>query len=347
MSCLDEKNNVQKILLSSEVHQNERKKISALLAKFPENILSISNTEIEIEYGDLSLAWKNFRLSIKTMEARNINVILPRICWHGSKNQFHLYIMQITKGDFGVSMKDGKPVISKLSGALKWTAVLVFFSLFIALLISIPAGLLSGDREKSKLGLLIRSLTMLLYSFPVFWLATLAITFFANSQLFPWLQIFPTPGIWYASNQHIWQTFGQYIHHFILPIICLAIHDIALLTNMVSTNTVHEKNKTYVKAAMAKGLNNSQILYRHILPNVAIQLISLLAGMVPSALAGSLVIELMFNIPGMGRLMVNSIYGQDWNVVFGALMIFTLITMIFNLLADVAYSILNPKIKLA
>jgi len=347
LKCLDNKNIVINCLLSADVDFNERKTISSLLVKFPSNISVVFNKNITINNNALALAWKKFSKSVASMQAKNKIGILPRFCWYGSENQFHLYIKQIVGGDFGISMKDGKPVLTKLSGAFKWTAVLVFFSLFFALLISIPAGLLSGNKEKGASGLLIRGLTMFFYSFPVFWLATLAITFFANSQMLPWLQIFPTPGNWYIAEQNFWQIFSQYIYQLILPVICLAIHDAALLTNMIRVSTITERSKTYTKAAFAKGLNTSQVLYRHILPNVSIQIISLLAGIVPSALAGSLVIELMFNIPGMGRLMVNSIYSQDWNVVFGALMVFTIITMSFNLLADLAYSFLNPKIKLA
>jgi peptide/nickel transport system permease protein len=347
LRCLDYRDKVMQSLLSADVDNNERKSISAILIKFPNDIAAIRHTNARIKHKDLAVAWNNFRLSIDNMISESRTSLWPRICWFGSENQFHLFVKQIIGGDFGISMKDGKPVVSKLTGALKWTVVLVLFSLFVALIISIPAGLLSGKEEESRSGFLIRALTMFFYSFPVFWLATLAITFFANSQVVPWLQIFPTPGNWYMSDRTFWQTFGQYIHQLILPVICLAIHDAALLTNMVRINTVTEKSKTYAKAALAKGLNTSQVLYRHILPNVSIQIISLLAGMVPSALAGSLVIELMFNIPGMGRLMVNSIYSQDWNVVFGALMVFTVITMVFNLVADLAYAYLNPKIKLS
>jgi len=133
----------------------------------------------------------------------------------------------------------------------------------------------------------------------------------------------------------------------VLPIICLVANDIAYLSRLTRNNIIFQQMKGFVTMAKAKGLDDRKILTRHILPNALIPIITIIAGSIPAGLSGSLIIEVIFNIPGMGRLMFDSIYSSDWNVVFGILIIISIFTIIFLLLADLLYGWLNPKIKLA
>ena len=187
---------------------------------------------------------------------------------------------------------------------------------------------------------------MIIYAIPVFWLASLLIIYFTSDRYGAWMNIFPSPGLWYIpEGQSMWTTFSMYGSQLILPIICMVANDIALLSTMVRNNVAAEKSKLYVLMAYAKGLSQQQVLTKHILPNVLLPLITIAGSRLAAGLAGALIIEVIFNIPGMGRLMYDSIFAADWNVVFGILVVLSLLTILILLITDVLYAIADPRIK--
>ena len=133
--------------------------------------------------------------------------------------------------------------------------------------------------------------------------------------------------------------------HLLLPGLILAFHSAAQGIRIVRNSAVKELKEDYFITGRAKGLNNYQLLKKHIFPNSMLPVVTLLVSGFPSALAGSVVLEVIFNIPGMGRLLYDSIHFMDWNVVFAILMFIGLMTFIFYLLGDLIYAWLNPKIK--
>ena len=160
------------------------------------------------------------------------------------------------------------------------------------------------------------------------------------------MDIFPAPGNWFfADHLSFFQTVANYSGQLILPVLCLAANDIAQLSRVVRNNVINQKSALYVKFALSKGLNSTQTLFRHILPNVMIPLITIIGARIPAGLSGALVIEVIFNIPGMGRLMFDSIFSADWNVVFGILIIISFFTITFMLITDLLYAIANPRIN--
>jgi peptide/nickel transport system permease protein len=122
-------------------------------------------------------------------------------------------------------------------------------------------------------------------------------------------------------------------------------NDFAFLIRLIKKQTIEQKHQLYVKMAIAKGLDEKSILTRHILPNVGIQILSVFTGSIPAAFAGSLIVEVIFNIPGMGRLLYHSINSSDWNVVFGILIVLAFLTIMINIIGDFMYVRLNPKIS--
>lgn len=284
--------------------------------------------------------------NLKKIIDSKVRISVPTIHWYGAHNQFHNYLMKVVLFDFGVSAKDGKKVTGKISSALSWTAVLIFFSLLILFSISIPLGIWNARHEGSRLDRWTEKWSVLLYAIPVFWLASMLIIFFTSDQYSPWLHIFPTVGTWYVpGDQNFWQTFLQHSKHLILPVLCLTANDFAFLIRLIKMNALAQKNKPFVKVSLARGLSDSTILWKQIFPNVSVSILAVLIGMIPAAFAGSLVVEVIFNIPGMGRLLYNSLLSADWNVVFAILILLSMVTIICNLLGDIFIARLHPLIR--
>ena len=138
---------------------------------------------------------------------------------------------------------------------------------------------------------------------------------------------------------------GKQYLNMVLPIICMVANDIAQISTIIRNNTAEQKSKTYILMARAKGLTDRSILSKHILPNILLPLITIAGGRLASGLSGALIIEVIFNIPGMGRLMYDSILGSDWNVVFGILIVLSVVTILFLTITDILYAWANPKIQ--
>jgi peptide/nickel transport system permease protein len=284
--------------------------------------------------------------SAEILAKSKINWYYPTLRWHGIDNQFHQWASGLLRGDLGISIKDGGKVSKKILSALQWTFLLSVINLILSSLIAIPSGMIAGFNVGSWYDKISGFIWLLLYSIPVFWLASLLIVYCTSGKYGTWLNIFPVPGLWYIpEGQNIWTTISQYSHQLVLPIICLVANDIAQLSRIVRNNVIEQKSKMYVLMAKAKGVGDFGLLTQHIFPNILIPLITVLGGKLPSGLAGALIIEVIFNIPGMGRLMYNSIFSADWNVVFGILIMVSIITMLAMLITDLLYAYVNPKIK--
>mgnify|MGYP000042863685 CR=1 FL=1 len=269
----------------------------------------------------------------------------PSLRWHGSNNQFHLWASNLCAGKLGTSIKDGLPVSKKIASAFKWTLFLSLLNLLITVLIAIPTGMLAGYKPGTWFDRISGSFWLLMYAIPSFWLASVLIVYCTSDKYSAWLNIFPIPGTWYIpSGQGFFDTLFQYGKQLILPIICLVANDIAHISRLVRTNVVQQKSKLYVLMAMAKGAKTTSIMFHHVFPNVLITMITVIGGKLAAGFSGALIIEVIFNIPGMGRLMFESIFNADWNVVFGILLIISFITLITMLISDILYSYVNPKI---
>lgn len=281
-----------------------------------------------------------------TLQVEKRTLFYPKLVWHGADNQFDLWIASALKGHWGQSIKDGQPVSLKIGNALRWTILLLVLNMFFTLLLVLPIGLFTGDHNQGIWDKVIGFVSLVLYSIPTFWLATLLIFYFTGSNYGGIANIFPTPGLWTVNGgkPFLVEVFGQY-EQLILPIICLVANDIAFLSRIIRNNVMVQKQSYYYEYAIAKGLTQSQALLKHILPNILVPLITLVVNAIPASLSGTLLIEVIFNIPGMGRLMYDSIYSYDWSVVLAILAILSVTTIFFMLVADIAISWVNPKIK--
>lgn len=284
--------------------------------------------------------------SVEGLSSNKSQYFTPKFIWHGADNQFHVWIRNLFSGKLGTSITDGRQVTTKIGDALRWTLTLLVLNIFFTLLISIPFGMWAGYKPNSGFDKISQFIWMVLYATPVFWLASMLILYFTSGRYGAWMHIFPTPGLWYMEpNQNWWAFLRNNGAQLILPVICLVANDIAFLTRIIRNNVVVQTRKRYALVADSKGLSSRKVLFGHILPNVLIPLITIIVAAIPAGLSGSLMIEVIFNIPGMGRLMFDSIQAHDWNIVFSILSITGLLVSAFILIGDLLYAMANPKVR--
>lgn len=289
----------------------------------------------------------SLKQAINNMSSQRIRYYYPKFYWHGSNNQFHFWATSILKGNMGISIKDGRPISNKIFDALRWTLLLSFLNVIVSTLIAVPTGLWSGHKNGGKFDRVSGLFWLFLYAIPVFWLASVLIIYCTSDRYSTFLDIFPTPGNWYlAPGQSFLKSVLQYGYQLILPVICLAANDIAQMSRIIRNNVIIQKSKPYVLMSKALGKSDDQILFTQIFPNVLLPMITLIGGKFVGGMAGAVLIEVIFNIPGVGRLMYESIINADWLVVFGILLIISFVTILVMLLTDILYAISNPKIKM-
>lgn len=325
--------------------------LSNLQKRFLYNAKSPSDVKYVLEgpqfqNQDSNLLSSLIKLS-STADQSKVKWHYPTLTFNGANNQFHRWIEGIVSGDFGVSLVDARPVFSKIWDAFKWTIWLVVFSLLISLFLAFLIGVYNGTHVGGRFDRVSNALLFLFYSIPKFWLATLMIIFFTSAEYGAWTNVFPSVGIWNTtSGQGFWSMLIGSVDKMILPLLVIIIPDVAYLSRLIRSSIIEENNKEYIKTAVSKGVSNRQIVRRHLIPNSLIPTITLLAGVIPGALGSSLIIEVIFNIPGIGRLMYNSILTADWAVVFPIILLVGLVAVIIFLLADILIAWLNPKINL-
>lgn len=292
--------------------------------------------------------WATLKSSLQKMkEGRNrFALFIPDLDWHGSNNRFHIWLKKIIRGDWGVSRSDYRPAWIKIREAVSWTLSISLVSLLLVYLISLFLGEWLFRRKEKQKGKITETFLFFLYSIPRFFLALLMILAFASDTVSPVLHIFPTPGFFdsdpEASLPEQWARYGSQL---VLPVLCMVLPSLAYLTRIYSSRLRDEKCKPYAFMAWSKGDEEDFITRHHLRRNALMPLIALLGMEIPALFGGSIVIEVLFNIPGMGRLMLQSILIQDWVIVFNILLLTGAFTLLGKLLADLLYGLTDPRIR--
>ena len=271
----------------------------------------------------------------------------PCFHWHGADNQFHNWFGNILKGNFGESIINGRSAISEVKKALTWTFHMAVIDIIFSFCIGIFLGYLISLKPEGKKEKFINQLLYLIYAVPTFWLATLMVIYFTTDDYGSWTNIFPSVGIDIYPEKTTVQQVWLNIHKLFLPILISSLFSIAYLARMLRRSILDEMDAPYIMTAYSKGLEKKQVIKKHALPNALLPVITILAGAIPATLASSVVIEVIFNIPGVGRLLLNSIRMADWNIVFCIILFIGLVTALSYLIADILYAYLNPKIRFA
>ena len=277
---------------------------------------------------------------------KSSSFLIPKIRVHGFNNQYHIWISNLLKGNPGVSNIDKRPVLTKINRALAWTIFLVLFSLILSYGFGILMGLFLAGLKNKRIVKIIENILFGIYAIPIFWLATLLLVFFTTNE-YGWMtNIFPSVGLVPIDMGEPWFVrISNYGRQLILPCFCLVIHNMAFIGSLTKRNINARKKEGFVLTARAFGYTDKEILFREIFPHTLLPIITSITSAIPAALGGSLVLEIIFNIPGMGRLLFNSIKFYDWPVVFTIVLFIAGITIVSFLLADILYRFIDPRIK--
>lgn len=270
---------------------------------------------------------------------------IPDFKWYGFDNQYHLWITNFIRGDFGISCIDKRPVADKINDAIFWTLLMNICAIILSYIIAIPLGMQSAIKRNSRFDKVVSLGLFILYSLPVFWIGTMALIFFATPEY--GMQIFPGLGLGDSgSNVPLSTRFWERASHLVLPVLCLTYPTLAFLSRQMRGGMTDVLKKDFIRTARAKGLPENQVIRKHAFRNSLFPIITLLASVFPRILSGSIVLEVIFNIPGMGKLGFEAILAQDWNVVFTVLMLGAVLTMIGILVADILYAWADPRVRL-
>lgn len=246
--------------------------------------------------------------------------------------------------DFSTSRVDHRPVMDKILEALPYTLGLNLITIFIVYLISIPLGIYSALHDTSRSDQFITFILYILYSLPGFWVALLLLKYFAGGDYF---DLFPLGG-WRSdgAEQLPWHLqAADLLHHLFLPIVVSVYGSFAFLSRFIKSSFMEALKADYIRTAKAKGLNSRRVVYVHAMRNSMIPLVTLMAGLLPSLFGGSVIIEKIFSIPGLGKLAYDSVYANDDTVIIAEVIIAAVLTMIGILLADLAYAKVDPRIS--
>ena len=268
---------------------------------------------------------------------------LPSLHFHGLSNQYHDWATSFVVGDFGISYQDRREVSSVVWDALYWTFIISLISAILTYVISIPIGVRSAlirDTAEDKVttvGLFV------LYSLPNFWVATLLIIYFGGGDYFEW---FPAYGVGKLPETAPWyERLIDTSYHLILPVFCWTYNNFAFLARQMRTGMINVINQDYIRTAKAKGLGPQTVIWKHAFRNSLLPVITLFGNILPIMISGSVVLEMIFSIPGMGRLTLEAMFARNYPVVFTVVMFSAILTLIGYLLSDILYAIVDPRIS--
>lgn len=291
----------------------------------------------------MSVYKDDIEVLIKPSKGLSAAAWLPSFGWHGTNNQYHQWITGMVSLQPLTSLIDGRDAWAKIFEALKWTLLLNGWAFILAIVLGMAIGLWAGTHDGSQLERLINIFLFALFALPSFWMATLFIYFLSSGE---WLSVFPTGGLGsYHSAGNIFERWGIISSHLILPVLCLALGSLAYVSRQMKQSVMQQLIQPYVFSLRTQGVSEKTILRKHVFKNALFPMITLIGGSLPALLSGSLIIEVIFSIPGMGRLLYSSLMARDWPVVFPILMMVATITVFAYILTDLVYKWADPRVK--
>lgn len=257
--------------------------------------------------------------------------------------QYLDWLSRLLQLDFGNSLSaDSRPVLVRIRERLPLTVTMNLVSLLLTLCIAIPAGILSAYRQNSLFDKLVTVLVFLGFAMPSFWLALLLMLWFGVD-----LQWLPISGLTSMDFDRMtpWQQLADLARHLALPITVYTVGSLAGMSRYMRSCMLEVLRQDYILTARAKGLAPRTVILRHALPNAMLPLITLLGLSVPGLIGGSVIIESIFALPGLGQLFYASVMARDYTMIMGNLVLGAILTLAGNLLADLCYGMADPRIR--
>ena len=258
--------------------------------------------------------------------------------------RYLIWLKQIITLDFGNSYKDHRPVTEKIFERLPVTITINLISIFFVYLISIPLGIFSAVRNGTILDRLITFKLFILYSIPSFWMAMILIFLLGGGDYW---NVFPVYGILSpgAESYPFFKKAINFLWHIVLPVFCLTYGSLAYLSRYQKASVMDVLREDFVRTARSKGLPESKVIFKHVLRNSLIPIITIFAGILPAMIGGSVIIESIFSIPGIGQLGFEAILSRDYPVIMAIATITAFLTLIGILLSDILYVFVDPRIS--
>jgi len=249
--------------------------------------------------------------------------------------QYVKWVGGIFRGDLGLSFRSREPIADHLVRALPITIELALLSILLSIVVAVPLGVISAVRQNSPMDFWARVAGLIGLSMPSFWLATLFLLF--TSLTFRW-----TPSvIWISPLENLPRNLLQML----LPALALSVQLMAVEMRMVRSSLLEVLRQDYIRTARAKGLNDRIVLWRHGLKNAFIPVITIIGIQLGALMGGSIIIEQIFGLPGIGWTMIQAIFNRDYPVVQAASLLLAVIFVLINLMVDLTYAFLDPRIK--
>ena len=254
---------------------------------------------------------------------------LDRPLWE----QYLRYIQNLVTFDLGQSLKFKTSVGSLLPGRLQVTLALITYATVLTIAISLPLGIISALWKDGIFDQITRVVLMVTLVMPVFWVGILFLTYFSIK-----LQLFPVAGYGEGWREHL--------HHLFLPALTIALSIVPMLVRALRTSILEALSSDYVRTARAKGLREQAVISAHVLRNALIPALTLLGLSVGYLLGGTVIVENVFSLPGAGKLLVDAISARDYPLVQSTTLVFATLVILVNLLTDVIYTFLDPRVRL-
>jgi peptide/nickel transport system permease protein len=261
------------------------------------------------------------------------------------ETRFARYAYNLARLDLGTSLRYNRPVLEVIGEHWKYSIYLSLASLFFSYFIAVPLGVLAAVKQNQFADRGVGLFLFILYSLPSFFAATLLQTYLTSaSEMLP---LFPVSGFMDGNPVEVttWQMTKDVVWHMVLPVVCLTYGSLAVLSRYARTGLLDVIRSDYIRTARAKGLSEFMVITKHAVRNGMIPILTLLGTTLPVLIGGSIIIEFIFNIEGMGKLMITAISYRDYNIIMGVLLISSILTLIGILVSDISYALVDPRIS--
>lgn len=252
----------------------------------------------------------------------------------------------LIRGDFGTSYVTKQPISDVIFSKIGWSLFFAMLSVVLAYLVSIPIGVRAAAKRGSRFDKASSIVLFMLYSMPSFWLATLLLMTFANPDV---MHLFPAsgvkPAIGYPDGAGIFMKMKLSLPYIILPAICYTYSSFAFLSRTMRVSMIEIVGQDFIRTARAKGLSEKVVIWKHAFRNSLLPIITVFANIFPAAIGGSVILETIFTIPGMGSEAIFAIQNNNYPMIIAVLTITGFLTLVGYLISDILYALVDPRIS--
>lgn len=345
-----------------------KQEVMALLVSYEEVVIDAKLKKLETMLGKhdfFAPAVTQLKKSRSAFEAMKENATpwknwVPAMNFYGY-NQYHRWLFGdghwltgkgaehtegVIRGDFGKSYATKQAVTRTISRAIPWSLTFTIISVFLAYLISIPVGVQAAAKRGSLFDRSSSVVLFMLYSLPPFFMGTLLLLAFANPSVW---DIFPANGVkpatGYPEGISTWEKFKISLPYFVLPLVCYTYSSLAFLSRTMRVAMLEVVSQDYIRTAKAKGLTYYLVIYKHGLRNALLPIITVFANIFPAAVGGSVILEFIFGIPGMGQEIYQAVQTRDYPMIVCVFTLSGFMTLVGYLVADILYAVVDPRIS--